>query len=71
MSGPISHVQDTKSHHVAYLNVGKMRCKIGATISGPYLACAAAMRAWRWVASNTGGSELESDNKFDMSFAIC
>lgn len=52
-----------------YLRVGKMRCRMGATISLPYLAWAAAMRACRCVASRVGESEGGSERRFDINFA--
>ena len=52
-----------------YLRLGKIRCKIGETISEPYFACAAKIKACLCVASNTGASEGGSARRFDSNFA--
>lgn len=55
---------------MTYLRFGRIRWRIGATVSLPYLVCAAVMRALTWVVSRTGDSAGGSERILDMSFVI-
>ena len=44
---------------------------MGATVSDPYFACAAAISACLWVASSVGDSSDGATRRFDNNFATC